>query len=447
MYCNHKCKSNSKRPVTPESDSSEISEDIDGLALLADTTEVPCNALALPSPSVPSNTINEENDMIDLLGLTLPTTSVSPDFPQTLPSPFDQPMNPYAAYTYPESQTWIMYNSYVTPWAQAQAQNHLQLQLQQSSYYPPSPWTSPTPNYCQSPLSNMKPYMLLNNTNVFPFQMLMQIQTATPIQNHNPFTSTTINGSSVTGQKVYVPPYKLFDDLNVFGNVSGGLKATNNPSPNFSECLVKILDDYDSSPMRCADKAKSNGKFLTVLRKHFLFCCPVGRARTWDWDWAIGSSGSGGLGGTGVSSFLLLPETAAAVLRYRSSLSVAVVITKFLCATETCLTQQLLLPETAAAVNSGGLGGTGVSSFLLLPETAAAVLRYRSSLSVAIVITKFLCATETCLTQQLLLPELALLIELFLAAEPTCYSCVSPLPYYRSLPNTSCRYNCCYSLP
>ncbi|KAF6152639.1 hypothetical protein GIB67_008076 [Kingdonia uniflora] len=233
-YCNNRCRCNTKRPVTPESDSSEISEGVDGLALLADTTEVPSNVLALPSPPMPSNTINEENDMIDLLSITLSTTSVSPDSPRTPPSPFDQPINPYAAYTYPESQTQITYKSYVAPWAQAQPQNHLQLQLPQFSYYPPSPWTSPTPNYGQSPLSNMKPYKLLNNTNASPFQMPMQMQAATPIQNHNPFTSTAINGSSATGQKVYVPPYKLFDDLNVFGNVSGGLKATNNPFPNFS---------------------------------------------------------------------------------------------------------------------------------------------------------------------------------------------------------------------
>ncbi|KAF6150482.1 hypothetical protein GIB67_030283 [Kingdonia uniflora] len=200
-YCNHRCRSNSKRPVTSESDSFKISEGVNGLDLLADTIEVPSKALALPSPPVPSNTINEEKGMIDLLSITLSTTSVSPDFPQTSPSPFDQPMNPYTTYTYLESQTQITYSSYVAPWAQAQPQNHLQLQLPQSSYYPPSPWTSPTPNYGQSPLSNMKPYMLLNNTNAFPFQMPMQMQTATPIQNHNRFTSTTINGSSVTGQK------------------------------------------------------------------------------------------------------------------------------------------------------------------------------------------------------------------------------------------------------
>ncbi|KAF6149869.1 hypothetical protein GIB67_008590 [Kingdonia uniflora] len=78
--------------------------------------------------------------------------------------------------------------------------------------------------------------------------MPMQMETASPIQNHNPFTSTAINGSSVTRQKAYVPPYKLFDDLNVFGNVSRGLKATNNPFPNFSGCLVKVwlVEGYDT---------------------------------------------------------------------------------------------------------------------------------------------------------------------------------------------------------
>lgn len=45
------------------------------------------------------------------------------------------------------------------------------------------------------------------------------------LQNNNSFSSRGNNTSS-TGQKPFVPSYRLFEDLNVFGNTDGRMKMT-----------------------------------------------------------------------------------------------------------------------------------------------------------------------------------------------------------------------------
>ncbi|KAJ7961127.1 target of Myb protein 1-like [Quillaja saponaria] len=304
------------------------------------STSVPCNALALPDPPAPVRTTKEQ-DMIDLLSITLSVTSASPHTPQTISgssqnmhqAPVSPSMQgyPHTSQAYPGSQVQATYNSYVVPWAQPQTlpeshsrsepqpqlqsqplqqsqpyqhqiqtqqpqvhpqpqphsqqqlqpqpspnhdqqlhrqslqlpnqypqqqpqthPNHQQSQLQtqqqlQNQYpqyppqYPPPPWAA-TPGYSNNqnhlPAANMflnpRAHTAVSNT---------PVQGARPLQHYNSFTSRGINGSAndgdqrgsssgpnnsgnATGQKPFVPSYRLFEDLNVFGNVDGRLKTT-----------------------------------------------------------------------------------------------------------------------------------------------------------------------------------------------------------------------------
>ncbi|KAG5550719.1 hypothetical protein RHGRI_015616 [Rhododendron griersonianum] len=100
-------------------------------------TPVPSNALALPDPPAPVRTTKEQ-DMIDLLSLTLSTTTPSPQTPNT-PASSSQNVHqapplspttqgyPYPSQAYTGNQGQVPYNSnYVVPWAQPQAQVHPQ---------------------------------------------------------------------------------------------------------------------------------------------------------------------------------------------------------------------------------------------------------------------------------------------------------------------------------
>lgn len=135
------------------------------------------NALALPDPPTPVRTSTKEQDMIDLLSITLTTNSTSPHTPLTPPSASCTPLTPlsisdqtghqapispsaqgssYGPQQYPINQGQMPYNSYVVPWAQPQSQTRPQFQSQfqpqfqpqpqfsqYSSSFPPPPWAIP----------------------------------------------------------------------------------------------------------------------------------------------------------------------------------------------------------------------------------------------------------------------------------------------------------------
>lgn len=79
----------------------------------------------------------------------------------------------------------------------------------------------------------------------------MPAQGATPLQQYNSFPARGATGSDnhggfptipgprspapAAGQKPFIPSYRLFEDLNVFGNADGKLKvAKSNTSSGFS---------------------------------------------------------------------------------------------------------------------------------------------------------------------------------------------------------------------
>ncbi|CAL2268586.1 unnamed protein product [Prunus armeniaca] len=280
------------RAIPPQNTSSGSD---DGLALVSTSstinpssttaTYVPSNALALPDPPAQVKTTKEQ-DMIDLLSITLSTTAASPDTtphapasnPQAAPSngnmhqvPVSASVqgNPYPSQPYPGNLGMASQNSYVVPWAQpqpqlqqqfrpqlqpqtqpqfqsqfqpqTQPQFQSQFQPQYSSGYPPPPWAA-TPGY-----SNNQNHLSANNTFSTPranaTTSYMPAQGARPLQHFNSFPARGINGSDnnggfpvipgprspapAAGQKPFVPSYRLFEDLNVFGNADGKFKMTN----------------------------------------------------------------------------------------------------------------------------------------------------------------------------------------------------------------------------
>ncbi|GAV80855.1 VHS domain-containing protein/GAT domain-containing protein [Cephalotus follicularis] len=239
------------------------------------------NALALPDPPAPVRT-SKEQDMIDLLSLTLSTTSTSPHTPHT-PSTSEQTMHqvpvsstqgyPYSSQTYPGNQGPAAYNSYVVPWAQPQpqpqyqqqhfqpqpqvqphlqSQNQPQLQYQYPQYsygYPPPPWAA-APGYFNNQNNPSTTNNMFSTPRASTNASYTPFQAARPLQHSNSFPARVANGMIVPGdpqvssapripppasaQKPFIPSYRLFEDLNVLGNVDGRFKVASSTSPTLS---------------------------------------------------------------------------------------------------------------------------------------------------------------------------------------------------------------------
>ncbi|XP_073113417.1 TOM1-like protein 6 isoform X2 [Elaeis guineensis] len=134
------------------------------------------NALTLPDPPATVRTATKEQDMIDLLSITVASNQSPPHTPQT-PRASKQSESPVAvsrdAQGYPcnpqahaVNQGYIPYSSYVAPWAQAQPQStpplqpqvqsqpHTQPQVLQNSSYPPPPWATIPANPNTNPFAS-----------------------------------------------------------------------------------------------------------------------------------------------------------------------------------------------------------------------------------------------------------------------------------------------------
>ncbi|XP_058110543.1 TOM1-like protein 6 [Magnolia sinica] len=237
----------------------------------AAATSTLSNALALPNPPTPVRTTKEQ-DMIDLLSITLSTNPSSPhtpltppsasnipqtppgasNIPQTPPSAYNQSAHqvpvapnaqgyPYGPQPYPAGQGQVPY-SYVVPWAQPQPQFQPQSQLpQNSSSYPPPPWASGTNNHYSPPPSS-SPYSYQMAQPNPAGGSYMPMHAARPLRQYNSFGSRgNINSASplretlgsptvrhvgpTMGNKPFIPSYRLFEDLIDLRNADGGVKT------------------------------------------------------------------------------------------------------------------------------------------------------------------------------------------------------------------------------
>ncbi|XP_049352561.1 TOM1-like protein 6 [Solanum verrucosum] len=125
-----------------------------------------------------------------------------------------------------------------------------QTQFPQYSAYPPPPWAA-TPGYLSNPSPSSRPTYMYSTPQATT-NTPVSLQGARPIQNINSFPNMGSNGLAIngdtqvhpnpktttpaSGQKTFIPSYRLFEDLNVFGNgdqrhnSSSGLSGTNSQS-------------------------------------------------------------------------------------------------------------------------------------------------------------------------------------------------------------------------
>ncbi|KAL8168122.1 hypothetical protein V2J09_009621 [Rumex salicifolius] len=196
------------------------------------------NALVLADPHAPEMAPKEQ-DMADFLSIVLSTSYTSePEPTSQTPNPVPEQNNNYI-----ENHVEPTFNSYVAPWSQAQPQQ------QQTSAYPPPPWAS-TPGYPNAQMTTNNQYMYSipqeTNNGSMPMQGLHQHSFQNPqpvnqaavnsasmagrtLQHTNSFPASSNNAntamSAPTGQKPYVPSYRLFEDLNVFGTAEGKTRS------------------------------------------------------------------------------------------------------------------------------------------------------------------------------------------------------------------------------
>ncbi|WOK93682.1 target of Myb protein 1-like [Canna indica] len=204
------------------------------------------NTLSLLDLPTPVKTATNEQDLIDLLSISLSSNST---LPHTDPKPIHSeqnrsPPSVQQAYTCsPQSyaavdQVYSYQNNYVASWARTQthpsppqAQNQSEVLINSSSAYPPPPWALAGADANAN--SNV-------NTSTNPFLSTTHrsaAYTSMPIHHNNSFGSWLNSGIQATynlgpsGQPTSPQPYvytsRLFSDLLDLKNSSSGLKTSN----------------------------------------------------------------------------------------------------------------------------------------------------------------------------------------------------------------------------
>ncbi|XP_020685067.1 TOM1-like protein 6 [Dendrobium catenatum] len=223
------------------------------------SNEVSCSngvhPLALPNPPAPVKTTAKEQNIIDLLSITMSSPSHTPITPSTPPTSFQQNGstdsvttsglgNPQSPQTFPANQGYMPYDFSIAPWAQTQppsspqsqhspaqlqpqfhfrpeqqSQSHSQSQYllqsgpqQQPQYasYPPPPWED-------APSTNPNPFTQATYTMQYNSLGMNAATGETPAKT---------NFRPAVSHKPFVPSYRLFEDLVDTSNHNGVLKAS-----------------------------------------------------------------------------------------------------------------------------------------------------------------------------------------------------------------------------
>ncbi|RWW51038.1 hypothetical protein BHE74_00042660 [Ensete ventricosum] len=235
------------------------------LSTVATSTEGASSSAAsnmLPNPPAHVKTAAKEQDIIDLLSITLPSNPSPPPTPPTPPIVSDQwgsspPVQPveqgysHSPQSYVVNQSYIPQNSFISPWLQTRTQSPSPHRSQpqpgtclNSSVYPPPPWaTAPADTNANA---NANPFA----STAYPAlgadgsaAAYTSMQPSRPVQRYNSFGSTFNNVPATTagtrtnatigqmGQPAAPKPYvytnRLFDDLQDLRNPNTGLKSSN----------------------------------------------------------------------------------------------------------------------------------------------------------------------------------------------------------------------------
>ncbi|CDY54459.1 BnaAnng13250D [Brassica napus] len=242
-------------------------------------------ALALPDPPPPVNTTREQ-DMIDLLSLALTSTPPPPSsqpappptvsdqnthvYPQAVPqfesyvAPWAQPQQPqqqqpqthqsYSQLQHPQTQQGYSQpqqpqaqNSYSQPqqqqpqaqqgYSQPQQPQTQQARPQSPFEYPPPPWASTSANAYYTPRANAT----ASYTETSAGRTLQQ-SNSFPARGGDPQTTSAASNPGVSGgQKPFVPSYRLFEDLDVFGSTEGKHNNKSTNSNNASQAQQSMI--------------------------------------------------------------------------------------------------------------------------------------------------------------------------------------------------------------
>ncbi|PKA51861.1 hypothetical protein AXF42_Ash008090 [Apostasia shenzhenica] len=192
------------------------------------------NALVPLDPTTPVTATNKEQDMIDLLGLTL-STNPSPQTPVAPPPPPpNMNQNPFSADPPPQALTsneeCIAYNSYVVPWAQRSSLPHQDVAQYPHNYTPwnSNPQVSSNPFLSQSSFqypASQSPSAPLQPQAPSHSMALQKLNSFGSRENQlNPSNALKQTGSPAA-HKPFIMPDKLFDDLIELRNPDGSLKS------------------------------------------------------------------------------------------------------------------------------------------------------------------------------------------------------------------------------
>ncbi|KAL2330576.1 hypothetical protein Fmac_018157 [Flemingia macrophylla] len=134
-----------------------------------------------------------------------------------------QPLQYQSEHQPPQSQRQPQLQYQHQPADAQQPQSQQQFQNQHAQYparYPPPPWAA-TPGY-----ANYQNYSTATNVISSPQGSTAASYTSALAVRPSGVRNTT----SATGQRPFVPSYRLFEDLNVFGNTDGRVKMTSSGS-------------------------------------------------------------------------------------------------------------------------------------------------------------------------------------------------------------------------
>lgn len=203
------------------------------------STSVPSNSLSLPDPPGPLKTSSKDDDIMNLLSLSLAPQSSSPLAPTTPtmtpfstsnqnPSPITSPVNSYAVpWVLPQPQESLnktsspitspvnQGNSYAMPWVPPQAQPQPQESAVPTSY-PPPPWEIDTPADVESvpaPAPGVQYPVNSPSHGMRPTQQFGSVESRPNIPGAQPRPS-------------YVSSNTFFGDLVDFRNADGTVRTT-----------------------------------------------------------------------------------------------------------------------------------------------------------------------------------------------------------------------------
>ncbi|PKA67240.1 hypothetical protein AXF42_Ash004732 [Apostasia shenzhenica] len=212
--------------------------------------------LALPNPPRPVKTATNEQNIIDLLSITLASSPTPPHTPISTSTAFHpngsgESVTPNGECYHPPNHGYAPYRTYVAPWPQTQPtaspqsrphsrsefqpQIPHQLQTQAQTFpsqppqvapytsYPPPPWED-SPGASPNPFTEATQKFSTPVVNSYPSYSTMPQYSSSGMNAAN--SPVGVGKTPAVSHKPFVPSHRLFEDLVETRNPSGDIKAS-----------------------------------------------------------------------------------------------------------------------------------------------------------------------------------------------------------------------------